>query len=51
MTQIIRLLLSMVPQQRGYNIREPSTEYTAGSDDSPFADILENVPFAGERET
>ena len=47
MTQVIRLLLSMVPQQRGYNIHEPSAEYEAMSVDSAFADILENVPFAG----
>ena len=51
MTQIIRLLLSMVPQQRGYNIHEPAAEYAAGSADSMFADILQNVPFAKENET
>ena len=44
MTQIIRLLLSMVPQQRGYNIHEPAAEYETGAD-------LENVPFAEENET
>ncbi len=48
MTQIIRLLLSMVPQQRGYNIREPSAEYETPTDNSSFvtSDLLKNIPFA-----
>ncbi len=43
MTQIIRLLLSMVPQQRGYTIREASAEYENASDD-----LLEFIPFTEE---
>ncbi len=47
LTQIIRLLLSMIPQQRGYNIREPSGEYEHKTDDSSFGanDLLANIPF------
>jgi len=44
LTQVIRLLLTMVPQQRGYDIHEPSAEYATEAD-------LENIPFAGENET
>ena len=46
MTQIVRLLLSMVPQQRGYTIREPYVEYEFGDND-----MLKNIPFAGENKT
>jgi len=51
-TQIIRLLLSMLPSTRGYALHEGDepaalimTDDTANSSDSPdLADLLENVP-------
>lgn len=46
LTQVIRLLLSMVPQQRGYKIREPSAAY--GTDPIEMStidpELLENIP-------
>jgi len=44
MTQIIRLLLVMVPDQRGDEIREPDLPYDVSS--SSRANLLEDVPFA-----
>lgn len=44
MTQIIRLLLVMVPEQRGGEIREPDPHYEAS--ESSEADLLENIPFS-----
>ena len=44
MTQIIRLLLVMVPEQRGGEIREPDPHYETSESDE--ADLLENIPFS-----
>jgi four helix bundle protein len=44
MTEIIRLLLSIVPEQRGGKIREPSPSY--GGSDERMKDLLEDVPLA-----
>ena len=46
LTQIVRLLLQMVPDQRGYLIEEESLPYVASADSTPkeFADLLNNVP-------
>jgi four helix bundle protein len=55
LTQIIRLLLTMVPQQRGHVLRENSPEYRTNSDDTlmetaisqdDLQDLLQNIPFA-----
>jgi len=47
-TQIIRLLLVMVPDQRGGEIREPDPHYEA----SEFSedDLLEDIPFSDREE-
>jgi four helix bundle protein len=42
LTQIIRLLLTMVPEQRGYTLREASPEYQIHSKD--LDDLLQNAP-------
>ena len=44
MTEIIRLLLAIVPDQRGGKIREPDPEY--GHSDEHMEALLENVPLA-----
>ena len=44
MTEIIRLLLTVIPQQRGGEIREPDPPYKAS--DEQMESLLENVPFA-----
>ena len=44
MTEIIRLLLTIIPQQRGGEIREPDPPYEAS--DEQMESLLENVPFA-----
>ena len=44
MTQIIRLLLVMVSDQRGGEIQEPDSQY--GAPESGEAELLEEVPFA-----
>jgi len=44
MTEIIRLLLAIVPDQRGGKIREPDPEY--GRSDEHMEALLENVPLA-----
>ena len=44
MTEIIRLLLTIIPQQRGGEIREPDPPYKAS--DEQMESLLENVPFA-----
>ena len=44
MTEIIRLLLTIIPQQRGGEIREPDPAYEAS--DGGMEDLLERVPFA-----
>ena len=44
MTQIIRLLLVMVPEQRGGEIREPDPRYEAS--ESSEADLLEDISFS-----
>jgi len=40
MTKIVRLLLTMIPQQRGYALKEDQEIYETGS-------LLENVPLPG----
>ncbi len=45
MSEMIRLLLTMIPQQRGQQIREPANGYAANA--PPKLNILlENIPFA-----
>ena len=53
LAEIIRLLLTMVPQQRGRFLREDSTEYRTDSNDAQFDsmiipqqldDLLQNIP-------
>ncbi len=47
LTEVIRLLLTMIPQQRGRVLREKSALYQAtpyNAEDSPD-DLLQNVPF------
>jgi len=44
MTEIIRLLLVIVPEQRGGEIREPDPSY--GSSDRQLENLLEHVPLA-----
>jgi four helix bundle protein len=44
MTEIIRLLLSIVPEQRGGKIREPSPSY--GDSEERMERLLERVPLA-----
>ena len=45
-SEIIRLLLTMIPQQRQRSMREESTSYDAGADVSPstLAHLLDIVP-------
>ena len=51
LTEIIRLLLTMVPQQRGRVLRDEATEYTVDTDDvtgelnPAFNVMLNNIPF------
>jgi four helix bundle protein len=45
MTHIIRLLLTMVPQQRGQSIREPAEKYAADSQAIDSDALLARVPF------
>ena len=42
MTEIVRLLLTIIPQQRGGEIREPSSRY--GASDTQLEDLLKEVP-------
>jgi four helix bundle protein len=44
MTEIIRLLLSIVPEQRGGKIQEPSPSY--GGSDERVERLLEDIPLA-----
>ena len=52
LTQIVRLLLTMVPQQRGQVLREEPVPYTVGCDREPcvpagngaLTDLLTNIP-------
>jgi len=55
LTQIIRLLLTMVPQQRGYMLHEGRMEYQIAPNNTQpptivsqvsLADLLQNVPFS-----
>ena len=51
LTQVIRLLLTMVPQQRGHGVREDSTFYRPDLCDAIVAEqeletLLQRVPFA-----
>jgi four helix bundle protein len=41
-TEIVRLLLTMIPQQRGRTLREEQEKYVAGID---IEKLLKNVPF------
>jgi four helix bundle protein len=42
LTEIIRLLLTMVPQQRGRTLREEQAEYIA---ENNIERLLQNIPF------
>jgi len=46
LTQIIRLLLTMIPQQRGQALREPDTAYQArpSAHSESLANLIENIP-------
>ena len=44
LAEIIRLLLTMVPQQRRQLIREESIPYRADSDNAQLDNLLQNVP-------
>jgi four helix bundle protein len=44
LTQIIRLLLTMIPQQRGRTLREEGASYQIGPDADRLNDLLTNVP-------
>ncbi|PQJ35688.1 four helix bundle protein [Salinibacter sp. 10B] len=44
MTEIIRLLLTIIPRQRGGEIREPDSSY--GDSDKQMEELLEHVPLA-----
>ena len=46
MKQVIRLLLVMVPDQRGGEIREPDSQYRAS--EYSETELLEEIPFASE---
>jgi len=43
LTEIIRLLLTMIPHQRGRTLREEQAKYVAGDD---IETLLQNIPFA-----
>ncbi len=51
LTAIIRLLLKLIPQQRGYSIREDSVSYQTGTkllqekDSITLKELLSDVPF------
>ena len=56
LTKVIRLLLTMIPEQRGRTLRETSPEYTTKklpefnefeylADDIPWDTLLNNIPF------
>lgn len=48
MTQIIRLLLVIVPEQRGGEIRDPEQTYEGGGFDQPsgnLGQLLDDIPF------
>jgi len=47
LAQVIRLLLTMVPEQRGRTLREEPAIYQVSSevaDSSPLNDLLVNIP-------
>lgn len=46
MTSVVRLLLTMVPQQRGQRIREPNGTYAAHSQETDLKTLLESIPFS-----
>jgi four helix bundle protein len=46
MSKIIRLLLTMVPQQRGQQIREPAEKYEAVTEANEQDALLEDIPTA-----
>lgn len=45
LTHIIRLLLTMVPQQRGQSIREPTKTYAPVSQETDLNTLLARIPF------
>jgi len=44
LTEIIRLLLTMIPQQRGRTLREEGAPYQTAPDADELNNLLENVP-------
>lgn len=51
LTQIIRLLITMVPQQRNYNVREEQSHYCTSEDTKPpnkelIESLLQKVPMS-----
>ena len=43
LTQVIRLLLTIIPSERGYKLHEEAVGYEADGDVFP-ADLLTNIP-------
>ncbi|PSQ89642.1 MAG: four helix bundle protein [Bacteroidetes bacterium QS_8_64_10] len=45
MSEVIKLLLTMTPQQRGEQIREPAETYAANGEQLDLDALLESIPF------
>lgn len=45
LSEVLRLLLTMIPQQRGRALREESAAYEAHSDEAPASVLLREVPY------
>jgi hypothetical protein len=44
MSNVIKLLLTMMPQQRGQQIREPAELYAANSEQPDWGTLLKSIP-------
>jgi four helix bundle protein len=45
LSEVLRLLLTMIPQQRGRALRENGATYEAHSDEAPAPTLLQEVPY------
>jgi hypothetical protein len=45
LSEVLRLLLTMIPQQRGRALREEGSAYEAHSDEPPASVLLREVPY------
>ena len=45
MSNVIKLLLTMMPQKRGEQIREPAETYAANGEQLDLDALLESIPF------